>query len=110
MRVDITAPRRECEVKIDKSGLASVLLEVGEDNAAVLLIRSPLPEELDTERDLDGLSRLGLDLEAVDELIAMAVERSEGEGGEGERFQHTLSRRYADLVQHWIAGRASGQS
>ena len=97
-------------MKIAKSGLASILLEVGEDNAAVLLIRSPLPEELDTERDLGGLSRLGLDLEAVDELIAMAVERSEGEGDDGERFQHTLSRRYADLVQHWIAGRASGQS
>jgi hypothetical protein len=97
-------------VKIGKSGLASVLLEGGEETAAVLLIRSPLPEELDTERDLDGLSQLGLDIEAVDELIAMAVERGQADDGDGERFQHTLSRRYADLVQHWIAGRAGGQS
>lgn len=97
-------------MKIGKSGLAAVLLEGGEETAAVLLIRSPLPEELDTERDLDGLSQLGLDIEAVDELIAMAVEREQADDGDGERFQHTLARRYADLVQHWIAGRAGGQS
>jgi hypothetical protein len=90
-------------VKIDKSGLASVLLEVGEENAAVLLVRSRLPEELDTERDLPVLSQLGLHPEAVDELIAMCVERGETVTQEGEQFQHTLSRRYADLVQQWIA-------
>lgn len=90
-------------MKIDKSSLASVLLEVGEENAAVLLVRSPLPEELDTERDLAVLSQLGLDPEAVDELIAMCVERSATVSQDGEQFQHTLSHRYADLVQQWIA-------
>jgi hypothetical protein len=40
----------------------------------------------------------------------MAVEGGQTDDGAGERFQHTLSRRYADLVQHWIAGRAGGQS
>lgn len=90
-------------MKIDKSSLASVLLEVGEENAAVLLVRSPLPEELDTERDLAVLSQLGLDPEAVDELIAMCVERGATVSEDGEQFQHTLSHRYADLVQQWIA-------
>ena len=76
MRVTTSAlPTVEHEVKIDKSGLASVLLEVGEENAAVLLIRSPLPDELDTEHDVAALLQLGLDPDAVDELIAMAVER-----------------------------------
>ena len=90
-------------MKVDKSGLASVLLEVGEENAAVLLVRSSLPEELDTERDLPTLSQLGLDPEGVDELIAMCVERGATVSEDAERFEHISSQRYADLVQQWIA-------
>ena len=97
-------------MKVDKSGLASVLLEVGEENAAVLLIRSPLPEELDTERDFDALARLGLELEAVEELIGMAVEQDAAHEDNEVKFRSTLSRRYADLVQDWIGGREVGQT
>ena len=48
-------------MKIEKSSLAAALLELGEENAAVLLIRAPLPELLDTEHDMPALTRLGLD-------------------------------------------------
>ncbi|GAC1642439.1 MAG: hypothetical protein NVS4B6_14540 [Mycobacterium sp.] len=95
-------------MKIEKSGLASVLLEVGEENAAVLLVRSPLPDELDTEHDVAALLQLGLDAHAVEELIAMAVERGAENEDDGQRFEHISSRRYADLVQQWVARRPGG--
>lgn len=87
-------------MRVDKSGLASVLLEAGEENAAVLLIRAPLPELLDTETDFDRLSVLGLEPEALDELLALAVERID-DGDDDEHFGQTLSRRYSNLVQSW---------
>lgn len=39
-------------MKVAKTSLVAMLLEVGEENVAVLLARSTLPDELDTERDL----------------------------------------------------------
>ena len=95
-------------MKIEKSGLASVLLEVGEENAAVLLIRSPLPDELDTEHHAAALQQLGLEAHAVDELLGMAVERGSDDADDGQRFEHISSRRYADLVQQWVARRPGG--
>ncbi|HEX4390229.1 MAG TPA: hypothetical protein VH084_01625 [Mycobacterium sp.] len=44
-----------------------MLLEVGEENAAVLLARSDLPDEIDLERDLDALMLFGLDRDQVNE-------------------------------------------
>lgn len=92
-------------MKIEKSSLAATLLEVGEDNAAVLLIRSPLPEVLDTDRDLAALGRLGLDGETVEELLATAVELRAPAEDTGEHLRQTVSRRCADLVQRWISSR-----
>lgn len=92
-------------MKVGKSGLASVLLEVGEENAAVLLIRSSLPEVLDTEQDLPMLRQFGLDAEAVDELIAMIVERTGADFDHGEHFERISSERYAGLVRRWVVGR-----
>ena len=43
-------------VKADKSNVVAMLLEVGEENAAVLLSRSALPDELDLDSDLDARS------------------------------------------------------
>ncbi len=39
-----------------------MLLEVGEENAAVLLARSTLPDEIDTDHDLGSLVGFGLEL------------------------------------------------
>jgi len=93
-------------VKIEKSSLAATLLEIGEDNAAVLLIRSPLPDQLDTEHDRAALIRLGLDADTVDELIATVVE-VRGTVDDGEHLSRTISRRYADLVEQWVSSRDS---
>jgi hypothetical protein len=92
-------------VKIEKSSLAATLLEVGEDNAAVLLIRSPLPDLLDTDHDLAALSRLGLDVETVEELFATAVELRTPATDGGQHLRLTISRRCADLVQRWVSSR-----
>jgi hypothetical protein len=50
-------------VNVGKSNLVAMLLEVGEENAAVSLARSDLPDEIDLERDLDTLMLFGLDRE-----------------------------------------------
>jgi hypothetical protein len=92
-------------VKIEKSSLAATLLEIGEENAAVLLIRSPLPDLLDTQLDLPALAGLGLDAETIDELVATAVERRAPNGDDGRRFDETVSRRCADLVRGWTSSR-----
>ncbi len=98
-------------MKIGKSSLAAALLEIGEENAAVLLIRSPLPDQLDTERDLSALTHLGLDPETVEELVATAVgARGAADDGDGEHLRHTISRRYADLVQQWVSSRITEPS
>ena len=93
-------------MKIEKSSLAATLLEIGEDNAAVLLIRSPLPDQLDTEHDRAALIRLGLDADTVDELIAPVVE-VHGTRDDAEHLSRTISRRYADLVEQWVSSRDS---
>jgi hypothetical protein len=54
-------------VNVGKSNLVAMLLEVGEENAAVLLARSDLPDEIDLERDLDALMLFGLDRDQVNE-------------------------------------------
>lgn len=92
-------------MKIEKSSLASALLELGEENAAVLLIRAPLPELLDTEHDLPTLARLGLDSETIAELVATAAGLRPADGERGRHLQQTISRRYADLVQRWVSTR-----
>ncbi len=97
-------------MKIEKSSLAATLLEIGEENAAVLLIRAPLPDELDTERDLSALTALGLDPETVDELVATAVEGRRPKDDGGEHLRQTISRRCANLVSQWVSSRDRGPS
>jgi hypothetical protein len=97
-------------VRIEKSSLAATLLEIGEDNAAVLLIRSPLPEHLDSDDDLAALTALGLDSDTVTRLIATAVEVRKAEDNSGEHLRQTISRRCADLVQQWNASRSPRQN
>ncbi|MFZ0713001.1 hypothetical protein [Mycobacterium sp.] len=93
-------------MKVGKSSLVAMLLKVGEENAAVLLARSNLPDEIDLQRDLDFLTALGLDRDQVDEVARLTIGSIESEEVNGQRqrgeMETTLSRRWADLVDQWL--------
>lgn len=83
-----------------------MLLEVGEENAAVLLARSSLPDALDTEHDLDTLVSFGLDRDQVDEVARLTIGVIEPDDVNTRRrrseMEKTISRRWADLVDDWM--------
>jgi len=78
-----------------------MLLEVGEENAAVLLARSALPDEIDTDHALDALVAFGLDRDQVDEVARLTIGATDTRAVRDET-QQTISRRWADLVDHWL--------
>jgi len=84
-----------------------MLLEAGEENAAVLLARSLLPDEVDTEQDLDALVTFGLERDQVEEVARLAIGAIEADDGTTRRrrdeLEKTISRRWADLVDHWTS-------
>ncbi len=94
-------------MKVEKSSLVAMLLEVGEENAAVLLARSELADEVDTEHDLDVLLTFGLEREQVEEVARLAVGAIEPDDVNTRRrrgeMEKTISRRWADLVDQWKA-------
>ena len=91
---------------VGKSNLVAMLLEVGEENAAVLLARSNLPDEIDLQRDLDFLTAFGLDRDQVDEVAQLTIGGIESDDDNGRRprgeMETTISRRWADLVDQWL--------
>jgi hypothetical protein len=95
-----------CDLKVGKPNLVAILLEVGEENAAVLLARSDLPDEIDLARDEDALLAFGIDRDQLDEVARLtvgAIERDDG-GVRRQRgeMETTISRRWADLVDQWL--------
>ncbi len=94
-------------MKVEKFSLVAMLLEVGEENAAVLLARSHLPDELDIDSDLDTLVTLGLEREQVAEVAQLAVgATTSGEVATRRRhdeLEKTISRRWSELVDRWIS-------
>ena len=84
-----------------------MLLEAGEENAAVLLARSLLPDEVDTEQDVDALVTFGLERDQVEEVARLAIGAIEADDGNTRRrrdeLEKTISRRWADLVDHWTS-------
>ena len=84
-----------------------MLLEAGEENAAVLLARSQLPDELDTGRDLETLTSFGLERDQIDEIARLTIGAIEPDDVNGRRrrdeMEKTISRRWADLVDDWMA-------
>jgi hypothetical protein len=94
-------------VNVSKSSLVAMLLEVGEENAAVLLARSALPDEIDTDRELDALVAVGLDRDLLDEVARLTIGNVESDDVNTRRKRdemgQTISRRWADLVDHWLA-------
>jgi hypothetical protein len=89
-----------------KSNLVAMLLEVGEENAAVLLARSDLPDEIDLKRELDSLVGFGLDRDQVDEVARLTIGAIGTDDDNGRRqrgeMETTISRRWADLVDQWL--------
>ena len=92
-------------MKVEKAGLVAMLLEVGEENAAVLLARSTLPDELDTEHDLEALLEFGLVRDELEEVARLAVGGIEPDDVNTRRrrdeMDKTISRRWALLVERW---------
>jgi hypothetical protein len=92
-------------VNVEKPSLVAMLLEVGEENAAVLLARSSLPDELDTDHDLEILLEFGLEREQVDELARSAIGEVKPDDVNTRRrrdeMDKAISRHWADLVDHW---------
>ena len=94
-------------MKVEKSNLVAMLLEVGEENAAVLLARSPLPDAIDAEHDLETLLSFGLERDQVDEIARLTIGAIEPDDVNVRRrrdeLEKTISRRWADLVDDWMA-------
>ena len=94
-------------VKVEKAGLVALLLEVGEENAAVLLARSTLPDELDTDRELEPLLQFGLERDQVEELARLSIGSVQPDDVNTRRrrddMEKTISRRWAQLVGHWVS-------
>ncbi len=84
-----------------------MLLEVGEENAAVLLARSALPDEVDIDHDLETLVSFGLDRDQVNEIARLTIGAIEPDDVNVRRrrdeLEKTISRRWADLVDDWMA-------
>lgn len=94
-------------MKVAKSSLVAMLLEVGEENAAVLLARSQLPDEVDTTRDLEALVMFGLDRDQIDEIARLTIGAIEPDDVNTRRrrseMEKSISRRWADLVGDWVS-------
>jgi hypothetical protein len=91
--------------------LAGLLLEQGEEDLAVLLARSDLPEEIDSEHDADRLRQIGLSDDDLRSMLPAVVARADDDRPRlSERqlslLQRTISERWADLVDQWV-GRTS---
>jgi hypothetical protein len=93
-------------VNVGKSNLVAMLLEVGEENAAVLLARSALPDEIDLHSDLDALVAFGLDCDQVEEVARLTIGTVERDDVNTRRrrseLEKTISRRWGDLVDRWL--------
>lgn len=90
---------------VEKTALVAMLLEVGEENSAVLLARSTLPDVIDTRRDRDVLVSFGLDGDQIDEIADLSVGVVEPDDVNTRRrrdeLEKTISRRWAELVDDW---------
>lgn len=89
-------------MNVGKSNLVAMLLEVGEENAAVLLARSDLPDEIDLERELDSLVTFGLDRDQVEEVARLTIGDVGSNRRQRDEMEKTISRRCADLVDRWL--------
>ena len=91
---------------VGKPNLVAMLLEVGEENAAVLLAQSDLPDEIDLESNAHALRAFGLEPEQLDQVAHLTVGSVEPNDDNARRrrgeMETTISRRWADLVDQWL--------
>ena len=103
-------------MELSKSSLCGLLLAEGDEDLAVLLARSDLPDRLDSERDAAALAAIGLDADALSALLPSVTGSSGGSSKGGRtriaaeeiaRLEQTISDRWAALVATWTsAGRS----
>ncbi len=92
-------------MQLAKSSLAGLLLEDGEEDLAVLIVRSDLPEQLDTDQHAERLGQLGLDTDTLEALLpAVRSEREQSDLTPEQiaDLRQAISDRWADLVSHWL--------
>jgi len=94
-------------VRISKNSVVGLLLETGEEDLAVLLARSDLPEQLDSDADADRLARIGLGPDEVSSLLPAVTSSGHQRPGltarEVSALEQAISERWADLVTAWVA-------
>jgi hypothetical protein len=94
-------------VRVSKASLAGLLLEEGEEDLAVLVARSGLPEEIDVDRDAATLAAIGLSGDELHALLptnsgsAAGAPAGAGPRNDMGRLEQTISDRWADLVTDW---------
>jgi hypothetical protein len=91
-------------VQLAKSSLAGLLLEDGDEDLAVLIVRSDLPENLDTEQHGERLRQLGLDEDELAALLPAIRSRADQSTLSDEKradLRQAVSDRWADLVSRW---------
>lgn len=97
-------------MKVTKDGLVNILLDRGDEDTAVLIARSALPDELDLDQAADTLDGLGL---GVEERAAIAERlhagRHDPDDERSDSMRRTISNRWAELVTDWTAAGSARQ-
>jgi acyl-CoA synthetase (AMP-forming)/AMP-acid ligase II len=100
-------------LRLTRSSLCSILLERGEEDLAVLIARSDLPEILDSDSDAPALAALGLSEEDLRALLPAVSGDPPAVGGSGSGemagLSQTISDRWAHLVSVWTGSGNSRQ-
>ncbi len=91
-------------MRLAKPSLINLLMEEGEEDTAVLLAASDLPDDLDSDRDAVALRALGLDEEDLLALLP-AVAGTGLPSRNAAALDRTISQRWADLVADWTRKR-----
>jgi hypothetical protein len=92
-------------VNLSKPSLVNLLMEEGEEDIAVRIVTSELPDDLDVDRDAEALAEFGLE---KDDLLALLPSVTAGKGRSAESvdggasLDRTISQRWATLVAAWI--------
>jgi hypothetical protein len=94
-------------VIVAKLSLVNLLLEDGEEDLAVLIARSDLPDQLQVERDAARLAEIGLAEDELQALLPTITGERSGPGIAGNEMaslEQTISDRWAHLVTDWTGG------
>ncbi|WP_035855643.1 hypothetical protein [Cryptosporangium arvum] len=89
-------------MRVSKASLAGLLLEEGEEDLAVLLARSDLPDEIDVERDAPTLRAIGLSGDELHALLpTITGAAAHASMTDMSDLEQAISDRWAYLVDDW---------